>query len=515
MSTTRSRMIVSTLLVSAALVLGCTDQAPVDRSGGDTLVLRLGTSDGLVKVTSRSYAQDTFVKELELVSGGRIRVEVVTDVGAGAPEAESQVIEDVAAGDLDLGYAGTRAFPGAGVSGLDAAEAPFALTSIEAVEQLVAGPGGDLMLSALEDSGTVGLSLAVDGLRRPFGSERPLLSLDSWKNVAFRVYNSPVQDATVKALRGEPVSMTHGWIDAVREGKLDGVELSVDLYDELGLSAELPYVASNVVLWPKVLVFLVNQERLESLSGQQREWLQEAADRAQDASFAGGWDDAEHVRNLCSRGVRFANATRSQLNDLRTAVEPVYASLRESPMSADLLREVEAVAGRFPDPDAPDIPDRCGAASGDGSADEAGQPSALPDGDYRAEIPVSAVDAAGLSNGPGWSGVWTLTVDDATFALTCRPLDDPGRDCGGAVTDSVLEGGRLTGRGHRVSFVADADVMSRLTGCERPTATTSGNCPLLPTYSARWDLDGDRLRFSGGEGTSVHYLLITPWTRLR
>lgn len=505
MNTMRMGLVVAAV-VGVTTATGCTSEAVVDRSGGGTLVLRLGTSDGLVKVTSRSFGQETFVEELEKVSEGRIKVEVVTDVGSGEPEAESAVVEAVGGGDLDLGYAGTRAFAEAGVDGLGAVEAPFLLANVPAVEELVDGPGGELILDALDGSGTVGLGMAVDGLRRPFAVERPLVEPEAWQSAAFRVYNSPVQRATVEALGASAVAMTHGWIEAVSAGELDAVELGLDLYDELGLGTEAPHLAANVVLWPKLLVFVMNEDRFDSLTDEQRGWVEEAARRAHDTSFAASWDDTEHLRRLCDRGVVPAIADEEQLAALRDAVEPVYESLREDPAEGDLMREVESVAEQFPDVDTPELPQRC-ADDPQETTDSA--PSDLRDGVYRAEIPVSAVEAAGLSNGPGWSGVWTLTVENSTFALTCRPLDEPGRDCGQSVTDDILEAGRLEDNGDRVVFVADPEVWAELTGCSPET------CPLLEDYSAGWRLEGDRLRFSDPEGAASSYLAIVPWARVR
>lgn len=505
MNTMCKRLVVAAAL-GATAVTGCTSEAVVDRSGGDTLVLRLGTSDGLVKATSRSFGQDTFVKELQKVSGGRIEVDVVTDVGEGGPGAESAVVEAVASGDLDLGYAGTRAFAEAGVEGLGALEAPFLLTNVPAVEELVDGPGGDLVLDAVDGSGAVALGTAIDGLRRPFAVERPLVEPEAWRDVAFRVYNSPVQRATAEALGATAVPMTHGWIEAVSAGELDALELGVDVYDELGLGTEAPHLATNVVLWPKLLVFLMNEDRFASLTDEQRGWVEEAARRAHDTSFAASWDETEHLRRLCARGVVPAVADDAQLRALRDAVEPVYRSLREDPVEAVLMREVESVAAQFPEVDTPELPQGCGTDRPDPAATG---PSDLADGVYRAAIPVSAVEAAGLSNGPGWSGVWTLTVDDATFALTCRPLDEPGRDCGQSVTDDILEAGRLEDAGDRVHFVSDQQVWAELTGCSVST------CPLYEDYSAAWRAEGDRLRFSDPEGAASSYLAIVPWVRVR
>lgn len=505
-------------LAVVTTVAGCNGSSAVDRTGADTVVLRLATSDGLVKTSQRSYAPVAFVEELENLSGGRIRVEMTTDYGAGAPDAESQLVRAIASGEVDGGYPATRAFSDAGITGLEAVEAPFTLTNQRAVEELVNGPGGELALSSLDGTGVVGLALAAAALRTPFSAGDPLLSPADWDDVRFRVYNSPVQSATVEALGGTPVSLSHSWDEAMRSGALDGVELDVAGYAE-GAGTEARHVTVNAVLWPKVFVLALSQKRYDTLSDEQRRWVREAAARAGAASFAGSWDDTDLVRSLCERGVDVRVATDEQLAKLKAAVAPVVRSLSTGEGTSALMEHVAAAAEKFPDPVVPEVPENCASTGpegepGGGKAERSG----LPDGVYRVEIPVSAVEAAGFSNGPGWSGTWTLLVEDGAFALTCQPVDDPGKDCGGTVSDQALEAGLLVGETSSVTFVSDTEeaveAAAKLTGCEPPSSSGTGTCPQpLPAYSATWELSGDELRFTDPAGNPSH-LVINPWRRI-
>ena len=101
-------------------------------------------------------------------------------------------------------------------------------------------------------------------------------------------------------------------------------------------------------------------------------------------------------------------------------------------MNAPLLADVQAIAGRHPNPEAPDVPESCQQPSS-AAVDTPSIPeeaAAIPDGVYRVEVSLDDVQAAGLSNGPGWTGTWTLEIADGTYAISCRPLDRPTIDCG-------------------------------------------------------------------------------------
>jgi TRAP-type C4-dicarboxylate transport system substrate-binding protein len=488
--------------------------AGADKAGADTVVLRLATID-LVNNNGQSYGPEAFVENLEKVSGGRIKVEVTTKYGQSAPEAESDLVEAIASGEVDGGWPSTRAFANAGITGLEAVEAPMTLTSYAAEKALVSGPVADKLLAKLEGTGVLGLDLAVGPLRRPFAAEAPLLGPEDWAGATFRVYNSPVQTDAVRLLGATPVNLGLGWIDEVRAGRLRGVEFDIAQYAEMGKTTEAGYSTANVILWPKVFVLSVSQKRFDALSDEQQNWVREAADKAMQVSVDATYDETTIAQELCEKGTRFITASPDQIAALRSSLQPVLDGLAADPANGTLLAEIQAIAADHPEPDVPTVPEACqqGTADDQSAASPAspaagapGQVSDLPDGEYRVEITTDDLAAAGLDNHDGKSGTWTLTVRDGTYEMRCRPIDDPGIDCGQEVEDGPLDAGYLRGTGQTVTLVHDPELISKLTGCKLPVSETlpdhcgpGGGGPLT------WEIEGDSLTFSGD---------LEPWTKI-
>jgi TRAP-type C4-dicarboxylate transport system substrate-binding protein len=490
-----------------AAACGGTDVA--DRAGGDTVELRLATVDG------DAGGLQPFVDALGEVSGGRLQVEVVTEFGGSRPDAESRLVAAIASGEVDGGAPGTRAFAEAGIDGLAAIEAPMVLTSHAAVQELLDEPVAQQILATLDGTGLTAVGLVAGPLRRPFAAEGPLLGVEDWQGVSFRSYNSPVQSDAIRALGGTPVVVMHAWHDHVREGALRGAELDVPDYLARDRRTVTPYVAANVVLWPKVLVLALNEERYAALSDDQRGWVREAAAQVTGGSGVSAEEEDRAARQLCDVGVRFPLATEEQLAALEAAFVPVLDGLRADPATAPVMELVDAIGERH-HADVVDVPEECRTVVVR-TQPEAEPPTVaeIPDGLYRVEISEDAVAAAGRSNDDGWSGTWTLTVQDGTYALTCRPLERPGRDCGGAFSDNPLEAGYLRGDASSVSFVFDAELLASLSGCTLPASTTTdGACYPLPTYSADWALAGDELTFTDVAGEAGVYLGLGTWRKI-
>lgn len=480
--------------------------APTDRTGGDTVVLHLATSDGEGVDAATNQGPMEFVNALEEVSHGRLKVDLSWGFAPGAADAESQLVEAIASGEVDGGWPATRAFARTGVEGLEAVEAPTLLASEAAVEELVNGDVAEDVLAQLDGTGMTGVALMAAPLRRPVSGETPIVGPEDWRGVTFRVYNSPVQAAAVRALGGRPVNMTHGWSEALRVGDLDGAETDVVTTQ---LPAEVHNITGNVVLWPKVFVATFNEELFDSLTGQQQDWIRTAAARATAASVDAAYDASVDLQPYCDRGTQVREATAAQLDGLRSAVAPVLRDLRNDPETAPLMRSVDRLAAKHPDADVPSPIGGCSAAD----PDPDGLPTTdapLPEGTYRAEIPEEATTEVG--NGDGWSGTWTMTVQDGTYELTCRPLDLPGADCGSMITSDVLDAGQLKGDDTNVWFIGDPNLLSRLTGCELPTTVDDPDaCFVLPPYNASWRQEGDQLTFAD---TEVHHLTLSPWQRV-
>ena len=500
--------------VLVLVLTGCAQAESVDKAGGETVVLRLATIDQ-VNPNGQYFGSEAFVEALESVSNGRLKVEMVNDFGEGAPDAESKLVEAIASGEVDGGAPSTRAFAGAGIDGLQVIEAPMTITSYDAQKALVSGPIAAEVLGRLEGTGVVGLGLAVGPLRRPFAGEAPLLGPEDWDGIRFRVYNSEIQGDAISALGGEPVNLGFAWIEEVRKGNLRGAEFDIPQYWTNGLTTEAGNVTANVVLWPKVIVLALSQQRWDTLSDEQQGWVRAAADQAVQTSVESTYDETSPAQKLCAEGVRFIEASAEQIVALRERLAPVLTQLAGDPLMAD----IQALAAQHPDADVPDVPVDCrqAAASADPNAISSIPEtiSSLPAGIYRADINPEDLEAAGLSNGSGWTGTWTMTIEDGTYATTCRPIADPEVDCGGAFAteqlpyDAVLEAGLVRGSGDRIFFVYDAEIHSRLSGCELP-------CFPLPTFEMSWAMDGDTLTFDDPEGAFEPYyqMTIKDWTKI-
>ena len=513
-------------IVILAMTAACTTTQGSDKTGGDTVVLTLATSDGQPPNSNVLYGAGpaVFVEQLGKVSGGRVKVEVKTSYGGdGAADAESKVVRAIAAGEVDGGWPSTRAFARGWVPGLEVVEAPLTITSYAAQKALVSGPVAGKLLARLEGSGMVGLGLAVGPLRRPFAANQPLLGPEDWKGITFRVFNSPTQADAVRALGATPADVGSPWLDRIKEGILQGAEFDIGGYEQQGNGTQAGNITANVVLWPKVFVLALSQKRFDALTSQQQGWVREAAAQAVKASVDATYDETPAARTLCERGARFREASPGQLQGLRSRFRPVLDKLAADPTSAQLLGDLQAIAAQHPGPDTPAVPASC--AKGIAKNASPGQvPTAvsdLPDGVYRHQLTHNEVAAAGGDNGGGAAGIWTLRVRGGTFQLNCRPVEGAGRSCGGGGNDSdaIFEAGDLRGTGKTVYFVGDPERLSRLTGCKLPSSSTQpDHCFVLDPYRLTWALAGDQLSFTDYQypGETGDNLTFTggPWRKI-
>jgi hypothetical protein len=149
------------------------------------------------------------------------------------------------------------------------------------------------------------------------------------------------------------------------------------------------------------------------------------------------------------------------------------------------------------------------------------EPAAIPEGVYRTHITrddLIAQNADDLSD----AGTWTLTITKGEYKLECRPVADPGLDCGNSLpTQTLMEIGGLRGTGDRAWFVMDMARKATLIGCARHSEAANGCGPESP-YGFTWRLTAKGLTFSDfvgvGEsaGQAIHYAnnTLKPWAKI-
>jgi hypothetical protein len=359
----------------------------------------------------------------------------------------------------------------------------------------------------------LGLGLTVAELRRPRAADAPLLAVGDWDGVRFAVFDSDMQFEAIRALGAEPVAAGFARADEIAAGNLRGAEGGATAIG--GVSPVAPFVTANVVLWPKVFVLSINEERFESLTDEQQGWVREAAAIAVEDSVEATFEESVSVQAACDAGSRFVDASTEQLDGLRAAFAPVIDRLAADPVDGPILAEIQAIAAEHPGPEPFDVPDSCRQATAAPSGERAvpDEVSELPEGVYRVEITLADVQAAGIDNSPGWTGTWTLTIEDGMYQMSCRPIENPGKDCGSSTYEGPLDAGYVRGTGDVVHFVYDAELHSALTGCAT-TPEVLPPCYPLPTYSVTWSLDGDTLTFSDSQPFMVYDKVLEPWTKI-
>jgi TRAP-type C4-dicarboxylate transport system substrate-binding protein len=393
-----------------------------DKAGGPgaPAVLRLANTGGSIDQTP---AVEYFVKHVEELSGGNVRIEVIDQWAEFASDAEQQVVRDVAAGEVDLGWVGTRVFDTMGVRSFQALTAPVLIDSYALENAVIESGITDRMMDGLDDLNVVGLGVLADGLRKPIGVTAPILGPADWRGITFGTLRSNGQAEAIRALGATPAQIFGSEREeALGKGAIQGFEFSMWLYVRSPKWLLLaPYVTANVTLWPQMDVLLANPARLEALTAEQRGWLEEAAGDAAARSAALADEDAHAPGDACGSGARFAEASPADLAALEAAFAPVYANLEQHAETKGFIELIEALKASTPPEPVLSIPADCtGSAPGQATGDTGTAPASL-NGTYRYVITLDEARKAGMVDPEeGYPWITTITLEDG------RMEDGPG-----------------------------------------------------------------------------------------
>ena len=360
---TRSLTLVGLSVVLGALAItGCStaDSSPdaaTDASAPTTAPTSL-TIAFVGRLADEQIAH--FQTELARRSGGALTTAVDPHLAASSLTMEQRIIEAVAAGDLDLGVVGVRAFRELGIHDLDALIAPMAIDSMAAQQAVVGSDLPDRMLAGLESHDLAGLAVVAGPLRRPI-ADQPLTRLEDFAGVPFHTFHGDVNAMTIAALGATHVDAAGDERNAAIEtGEIRGYENTLAF---LANNLEWPTntLTTNVNLWPSVSVLIAAPQTLASLEESQRAALVEAATDMADRAIEQLPDETQLTEEVCAGGGRLASAPPEALAEIEQAVAPVHAQLRSDPLVAGYLDEIKALTADLP-PDSLPIPEGCDAA---------------------------------------------------------------------------------------------------------------------------------------------------------
>jgi TRAP-type C4-dicarboxylate transport system substrate-binding protein len=331
------------LIVLVLALAGCGSSASKVTGGthaakADAVVLTLANPH------STDFEIGDWIRAVERLSGGSIRIEARGDWRRGEVEAERGTLEDVRTGRVDLARIPTRAWDTFGVDSFQALEAPLLVDSLALQEKVVMGPLGTAMLEGVRAAGVEPVALLPGSPRRPVGVTRDLLEPADYRGARIGLRPSALHEATMRTLgaRVEPMAAEQT-LDGLDGTESDFLTLDFARYDQQARS-----MTANVVLWPRAVAIVMNRDAWERLGDEQQAILTEAAAvgdvMRRERVYERGGPEA-----TCSANFSLVRARPGAVAALRRAVAPVYRRLARNAATRraiDQIREIKATLPR-------------------------------------------------------------------------------------------------------------------------------------------------------------------------
>ncbi len=472
------------ILVSVAIVTAataCTGSG--DKAGGGSgdhqpLVLTLESED-----VGELTPVPEFAAAVSRLSGGSLRIRLVSAGRSTEVDYERGVVEDVRRGKAQLGIVGVRVWDTVGVPSFRALLAPLLVDSFELQMRVLASRLPHRMLDGVAKAGVVGIAVLPGPLRQPLGLSRAFTGPGDYRGTTIGARPAGLARATLRALGARPRSTVPGDLSG-----LDGIELDPATIHYNGFDERPGWLTTNVVLWPKPYSVVMNRRAFDELTSSQQELLRRAAREAaapEQRQLVG--DAASAMARACAAAkLTFIEASPDELAALRRAVQPVYDQLEHDPETARALRDIASLRRGGSG----------GVAAGQrcrGTSARATSASSL-EGTWRLSKPteqellaagVDPKNAAALSRLPG------------TPALVFEGGHHRGIDL---ETGEVLSTGTYEVEGEVVRLVFETGV-----------AVQFGR-----VYSLRWSVYRDTLKLTAMPGSEpLIALVLRPWHRVR
>jgi TRAP-type C4-dicarboxylate transport system substrate-binding protein len=381
---------VAAAMVAAALT-GATVGAQADKEGGDPQPVALELA---VAHWAGTGLVDVFAARVDELSDGQLQIDIDWEGGA-----EDVVPARVQAGDADLGWVFARGLNAAGVHDLDALIAPFLVSDMRLLNEVIAGPIGNDMLAGLGDDGLEALALLPGNQRFFVGIGRALTSPADFDGARIALIRTPFLDSLVESLRAEPVPIGEDDPAAYEAQGIDGI---ITVADNLAMFPDT-FMTSNLVPYTVPTIVLANADVMAELTPEQQAVLQQAAVELRDQLLA-EMPDVESSAARCGVGTMVIEASDADISAIEAATQPLRDSLASDPATATFIERIETLKAELP---APSWPSTCGAPPADAPL------AGIPDGTYRAIIAATPQDA--IRN--GLPSACDLDVADDVIAL--------------------------------------------------------------------------------------------------
>jgi len=255
----------------------------------------------------------------------------------------STMVQGMQEGTIDVGVSG-NAYYSSLVPEIQVFELPFLFDDVEAARSVTAeGPVRDAMFAYFDDTDVVGLSIWEGGMRQLSNDVRPVSSPDDLAGVKLRTLPSPIQQEAWSAMGALPQAIDAAELyTALQQGTVDGQEnpLAEIVFRDMYEVQDYVSLTSHVYT-PHTMG--VSRQTWDSLTDEQKDVLQEAAEVGREANLAAN-DEAEAsaMQTLLDEGVEVEeDVDRDAFAELGTSVWPLFTDQ----YGTELVDQIEQATG--------------------------------------------------------------------------------------------------------------------------------------------------------------------------
>ena len=277
-----------------------------------------------------------FARRLEELSRGELKLDLYTD---GVLGSEAQSMQGLQMGTLDFFRGNASSLTDYGAELIGATGMPYVFSGMEQFNDFAQSALGQELLDSVEasDCGFVALAWLVEGPRSIFITEQAYQAIGAPDEVTLAEINGwnirvPVvgpMRGTMEALGAVAKPITYSELyKSLQSGSLDGAENGVTSYISTRFCEVAPYFIDDAHLIGCGII-LMSAERWNALTGEQQEWIMEAAKAASSACYEYNLTQEQACFNRFQElGVKLLPV--GDIDEWQEACEPLYARQGEA-----------------------------------------------------------------------------------------------------------------------------------------------------------------------------------------
>ncbi|MDR9858992.1 DctP family TRAP transporter solute-binding subunit [Treponema socranskii] len=324
-----------TVLLSAGIAAGLFAAGQGDAGNAKNVTLRFGV-DGNTASVEYAVAQK-FAATLEQLSGGTVKAELFPNGQLGNAK---EMIQQITMNELDA-YMEPMGGVSTLIPELAVLESGYVVRDLDHLDKIMASEWGVRMQKKMQDEFNMRvISSTLFGARQT-SSNRPLHTINDYKNLRIRIPNSRGIKDWAEAVGARPTSIAFSEVYlALKTNSVDAQENPLPTIESMKFyEAQNAVAIDNHIVQDKSILF--SQKRWESLSKQQQEWIMQAGKAAKDESIKRINENSEKIIAFFkSRGLTI---TYPDTAPMRKAMAPKYAALEKELGVEGLIAKLAAL----------------------------------------------------------------------------------------------------------------------------------------------------------------------------